>query len=1457
MADSLFDNRYRYNFIYPRGRSGETLRAIDTATEDRPVVIKRPAPNDAPPIRAGQEVSIVNEREALSRLAGHPTLTELVGSGQFFVGGIPHQYIVMERAEGIIVADEVVRLAAQNERLPELEMLEIVDRLIHLLQAAHDKDIVYNDVDAKHLFWNRENYTLKVIDWGNAVFLEGDEATSQGISRQTDIYQVGELLYFILSGGHRVDVPRDAGHDFRLDFHQDAQNVNQRLQEIVSKAVHPNVRYRYTSLKALNADLSRYRTPLEHVRNAIVSRTITRLKNPNLSRNELATLQNQLEAAIRQNPAYPVARSTHSDIVDRLRDLEVSADLDAVQIYMGNGNWSRAAELLNDMRERTGTKTSGIVHLLLDWCMLLVDSQLDEIPAAIPESTLLIFEYKPDKAANVLMVNQPNTASTRELQWQLAERVSARFSEVLLLRPNISRLVNAVRQLGAEGIPVEELTAILRGIVGILDRTEAMDKPSASELRDVYGEVVESISSLSSKLQTLSLQHEFSERRLPLNALTRALNAAMALADNMHVIGKQAANNPREALTALDASRAIDPPNPVWDQIEDSLSHLYEILQTSQTFVPAVDGSDLSSWLGEKQAELAPFAEHLFDNMLSEMLDNIRAAQAAWKRYQDVIVAGNKNEALHVLSTAAKSVSTISPTLSSWFAQLLSVIEGANYVERHSVPGHLGRTLADGWAAFDNGQLADSERLGQQAIEIARSDNEQAIADRLYRLSHVLREWVERNGVESESRTQKALLDIEHLFTAEEDQAIGDFASQMPSTETYLKAMGQGLVQAFGNSNTASLRILFAQYVLCGVLDAHDGIIEDARFWRAAAERALPDSEDRQPALRKLDEFIERRQALLEAQRLLDSVKDKQALEQIDEIVKQLEENPQARLLAPGVHSLRTLEAAVQDWANAEFRAAGNKIEQVLRAITETESNANISLTAYRDWMTELQKALAELSVKRRGLLQDIDRQSDVPEATIREVIHTQAKLTDELLGQPHAQTMLSWRDAYEQFLDVYTGNTRRSQKLDDMNELFKALFIERNPAYALFRHWYRLVEMSPEEHAAETESLPEEVDDALPVAAAEAAPAIEELPAVKAIVKRTGMSRLLFNMAALVGVVLVVGGLISLSANGNLESLLANIAPNTTETALPTKTLPAVTVVAQAAVDGVGEENGNGKTNTTDEANADKVAAPAGVDPQGAPGSDDDTDERQTDVAPAKTEAPQPSDTPAPTATDLPTATPLPTQTPLPTLTPTPPLPPEGIRGSQNLLDLYQSALASPFWNEERFTTQDGSWRLGIASQTDGDTAYHFPPPGLLDSRYGNRAPRRISRIEADLTLRSFNPAVVSGEEVYFGILFQSTSGGENAGIQVQAIGPNVINLALFANNQADFVSQRSVNAVIARLRLDRDPLTGIIFAYFNDSQIGAGIPFVAPDAEVVPVIFVKDGGVVLGVSSWSITLA
>lgn len=1471
MADSLFDNRYRYDYIYPRGRSGETLRAIDTQDNNNPVVIKRPAPNDAPPIRAGQEVSIVNEREALTRLAGHPILTELLGTGQFFVGGMPHQYIVMERAEGLIIADEVANLASQRQRLPELEMLVIVGHVIDLLQTAHDNDIVYNDVDAKHLFWDRDAYSLKLIDWGNAVFLEGDEVTPQGISRQTDVYQVGELLYFILSGGHRAEVPRDADDDFMLDFHEDDERVDSRLQEIVSKAVHPNMRNRYSSLKALNADLSRYRNSIERERNTTVAHITEKLRNKNLSRNELISLQTQLEPALKQDPGYPPARDTHKDINNRVRDLSVSADLDAVYIYMENSNWSRAADLLNELRERAGTQTEGIVRLLLDWCILLMDAHLDTVPSSIIKSIALIFESKPDKAANALLINNPENDDVRSIQWRMAERISSHFPDVLLLRPNLYRLENAVRQLAADGIPVTEPTAILQQINATLDATARMDSPRVALLRDKYREVVDNISSLYTILQTLSIQHEFSERRLPLNVLTRALNAAMALADNMHVIGKQAAASPRDALGALDSSRTIDPANPVWDKIEDFLSHLYEILQTSQTYVPSADGSDLAEWLSTKLAELVPFSDQLFDELLSEMIKGVQFSDDAWRRYREVVISGDKTAAVKVLHSASQAVTIISPTLSGWFNQLRSVIDGARYIERHSVPGLLGRTLADGWQAFDRGQLADAERLGQQAMEISRNENERYIAERLWRVTRLLREWIERNGIYSESRTQNTLADIEKLYTESENTIVQAFSTQMPSNETYLKAMGQGLVRVFETSSSAALRILFSQYVLLGVLDAHEGHLEDAHFWRTAAIRTFTDIGEKHVAVRSLDDFISRSRDILNAQEVFNVINGKHALPTLADSIRQLEKNPEAKIISAGIQSLRTVELAIQDWSDAEFRAAGTKFEQAIRSVGECESSANFTLTNYRAWLMDLQASVVELSVQRRKLYQEIDRHPDEPQDVIREILQSQAKITQDLIGESNANLLITWRDTYEQFLDTYTSDLRRSHKLEEMNELFKAMFIDRHPTYPLYRHWYDVLDASPEFPAPNPDAPPpeeteEEVVEAQQVEDSEG----EIIPEKYWVDPEEGSSnnrnRLLI-MGGGIGVILIIGLLIALSGGGNDDpDGLAGIALTITDTPSADDI---ATMTADAATDTPTDEPTLSQTEIAE-------TAALLITP-----SDEPTDEPTEDPnevfdtpIPLESETPTPDVSPTPTATDTetptatatetytPSATKTPTQTHTPTVTytpsntPTATLPPEGIRGSQDLLTLFNGALDEPFWNQSSFILQDGAWRLGVGTETDGETIYFFPPTEILNTTYGNSAPSRISRIEADLTLRTFNPAVVSGEDVYFGIMFQSTNDGNNAGIQIQAVQPTVINLALVDNNDANFISQRSVNAVIARLRLDRNLDTGDVIAFFNDSQIGDPIDFLDPDDPIVPVIFVKDGGVIIGVTSWRITL-
>lgn len=1448
MADSLFDNRYRYDYIYPRGRSGETLRAVDTLENDRPVVVKRPAPNDAPPIRAGQEVSILNERKALMRLSGHPALTELLGSGQFSVGGLSHQYIVVERAEGVIVSDLVLELAARGERMPELEMLVIVDTLLDLLELAHSHEIVHNDVDAKHLFWDRERYRLKLIDWGNAVFLEGDEVTAQGISRQSDVFQAGELLYFIITGGKRPDIPRDAGDDFRLNFDEDTERLHSRLQAIVSRAAHPNPRLRYRSIAELRKDLSDYRLPLERERNTILGRVAERLRRE-LSKDELHGLLRTLEMGLAMDPGYPPAREAQAEIYGRLSDLDVAADLDAARIYLESANWARAVTVLEELRPRARGASAVLIALLLDWARLLLENGVRPAAPAVQDAIAAVFEGDADEAANILQTVGIEDPTQRALQWLLAERISAHVPEILLLRPALYRLDLALANLAAEGIAVTEARAVLAEVHASLSDLADPSYISLITLRDGYRAVVDQLTALSTLLETVQAQHQLSNRRLPLSALVRALNAAMALADNMHVLGKQASSSPRDALTALDASRVIAPATPAWDGVAQLLDSLYALLGAYQTYIPAADGADLEGWLAQAQADLRPYTERLFDETLVEMVDGLARAAERWKAYDQAVIQGSRAGAVAAISEMIEAVSPISPTLSGWLGQLRSIVGGAQYVERHALYGALGRALADGWEHFDRGRLSDAERLGFTAFGAARSEPERFAARRLRDLAQTMREWLERGGVNDLKRTQAALTTTELLYTPDEIGARDHFAAQMPSTETYLRAMGKGLVELLARGSSASVRVLFANYVLLGVQDAHEDRPEDAWFWREAAVRTLEEHGARHPLVHALEEFIARRRDLTIAASLLNSINGPHALPVLEQSRRALEENPQVRLLNAALYSLRELEAAVRDWSDGEFRAAGIKLENALRAVDEVETTAQVTLTSYRAWLMELIQGAADLHTGARRMIQAIENKPDHPVDFIRAGHHTQAEVTTKLLGPAYAGTLRAWRDTYEDFLAVYDDRSlRRSAKLARFNDLFRAMFIDRHPAYPLYRHWYELTEQAPEFPAPPTdEPVPriDESDAELEVQADSDVSNVDTLvfSAPEAALARRRPNRR--SMPALLALLLVIV-LIGVGAFFALSGGLGTDGGQTPTATAGAAQIGGLLTPAQVVEDVTKEAEPTPEATPTVEPSPTPLAILATIAPRGT-----------ETLTPTRTPTATPSATA--TLTRTPTDTPTPTLTPTPTFTPTQTLPPQGLQGPQDLLALAAS-LDAPSWNEEAFSaaSDNSFWRLGMGMPSgEGDQIIIAFDPDSLEVVYGNNAAARIARMETDLSLVTYNPPLLIDNNVYFGVLLVNANNPANsAGLQIEVMQPGVIKLSQRSDDALITISQRSDSAAGMRVRLDRSLTDGTVTVYLNNQPLGAPIPFVGADVPVMPMIYVHDGGVIVHVNSWSITL-
>lgn len=1432
MADSLFDSRYRYDFIYPRGRSGETLRAVDTQNHERPVVIKRPAPGDAPPIRAAQEVSIANERRALQRLTGHPSLSELLGEGQFVVGGQAHQYIVIERAEGVILADEVLALAQQGARLPELEMCIIVDRLLDLLAVAHTKDIVYNDVDAKHLFWNRETYRLKVIDWGNAVFLAGDEVNPQGVSKQSDVVQAGELLFFIITGGRRPEVPRDAADDWEVDFGQDAESAPPRLKPIISRALHPNPRRRTAHIVELKRQLAEYRAPLERERDGMLGRVRERLRM-NLSRGELLTLQATLDSAAQLDPGFPAARQLRRELTQRLAALELSANLDAVRIYLDGGNYRRAADMLAELARQAHDDQAVRVAILLDSARIMDEIHPQQAPSdGQRDGLVLTFDGAYLQAAYALLTTDSDDASARKAQWLMAERISAHVPEVQLLRPNLYRLELALAALASAGHPVGEARRVLTEVRALLDGMDGFE--TIAPVRDQFRQVVDRLSGLQAPLTTVMVKGALDESQLPMGALDRATNAAMALADSMHVIGRQVVTSPSEARDALQIARAIDPINPVWAVVDDLMTGLYQRLQVYQNFTPQPDASDIDGWLQGTRAELQPYAAAFFDDVLDNIVAGLAVAQRNWREFAATSVLGNRAGALEALAQAIDTVSMVSPSLSNWFGHLRAVVENTRYVERHALYGGLGRTLSDGWEAFDKGRLGDAERLGEDALQIARGDSERAAGVRLRNLARTAREWVERGGAGVVERTRAALDMVSREYTAEEQRIRRDFDAQMPSQETYLKAMGRGLVELFGRSSTAAPRLLALDYVLRATLEAHAGHFDIADFYREAAIRAFGEAGARHPVTRAYEDFVERKGEVLRLGALVDTLHSAEAVALVERVRKQVEDSSLGRTLPMLSNSLRELDSALRDWGEGEFRTAGGHLENALRLLTEAESVSGMTAPQYRAWLSDLVAATGALAVQMRTLRQTVDRTPDMPVEEVRAAHHQMAALSTEKVGELIAAKLIDWRDTYEKFLAVYVDRSiRRSARLERFGELFRAMFIDRHPAYMLYRHWYTVTENAPEFPAPPTsEPVPTLNEEQDVVLTPTVAPPLDEdpaLPARRALnadrAARSRSNRMALGVVAVVALVLVIAVIIA--ATGSRAPSLADVALTITATPEPTLTPEPTTPVGPTSLPA--------------------VLPSAAATTESAPAAD------PTDALP--TDTPEPTLTPSP---DVPTETPTPTLSPTPTLTPTATLPPDGLQGDQELLTLAGRLGADALpWSAEVFSpSPDGAfWRLGVGGQTGGEEITVSLDGDTLNTAYGNDAPVRVRRADAQVSLATFDPTIPTSD-IYFGLMLVPLDGSPAVGIKVEAQSLTQITIYQRVGDTETVVSQRAVNAVLGRLRVVRDVNTGTVATFWNDEQVGPAVPFVRGDVGTVPALFVHDGGVVVNVSGWRVGL-
>jgi eukaryotic-like serine/threonine-protein kinase len=174
-----------------------------------------------PELAADQQLSsnFVREAQTLSGLK-HPHIIDIVGFGP--LDG-QRQYMIMEFLEGRTLEAEL----EEHGALPVHRVLSLAEEILDALEAAHSIDVIHRDLKPSNVFLAKVsggNTMVKLLDFGLAKLqpqaLAGDagasvakstiagtpdyiapeQALGKGVSKLSDLYSFGVMLYEVLKG---------------------------------------------------------------------------------------------------------------------------------------------------------------------------------------------------------------------------------------------------------------------------------------------------------------------------------------------------------------------------------------------------------------------------------------------------------------------------------------------------------------------------------------------------------------------------------------------------------------------------------------------------------------------------------------------------------------------------------------------------------------------------------------------------------------------------------------------------------------------------------------------------------------------------------------------------------------------------------------------------------------------------------------------------------------------------------------------------------------------------------------------------------------------------------------------------------------------------------------------------------------------------------------------------------
>ncbi|MCP9311835.1 Stk1 family PASTA domain-containing Ser/Thr kinase [Liquorilactobacillus satsumensis] len=211
------------------------------------------------------------KREAISLTElAHPNIVSIYDLGED--NGM--QYLIMEYVEGMDLKEYI----AQNFPFAYSRVIGIMEQILSAVSEAHAHDIIHRDLKPQNILINEQGQ-VKITDFGIALatseysltqtntlmgsvhYLSPEQARGSLVTKQSDIYSLGIILFEMLTG--RVPYQGETAVSIALKHFQNEMpsvrafdhSIPQPLENVVLRATAKNLRERYQTVAEMAADL--------------------------------------------------------------------------------------------------------------------------------------------------------------------------------------------------------------------------------------------------------------------------------------------------------------------------------------------------------------------------------------------------------------------------------------------------------------------------------------------------------------------------------------------------------------------------------------------------------------------------------------------------------------------------------------------------------------------------------------------------------------------------------------------------------------------------------------------------------------------------------------------------------------------------------------------------------------------------------------------------------------------------------------------------------------------------------------------------------------------------------------------------------------------------------------------------------------------------------------------------